>query len=245
MSLKRDDSIGCWVKCTPLPFCLWSTSFRSKLGIFSAPYFTWITPIYELYERITNSNSRSHFHTWNWKPFLKTWKLLCSLREIFALLCHCLPPSVKIPLTSRSENPNSGQRPKLLGPQRNRKWPPIVMAGVWAANFGHLYPTLVPDDWRWRCFMRHIYLIAPFLDCPSKMSLWKQDSKDIGICPPFISFKYFHWSCTILVRRLPATRHCVKREPDAGISQCPGLLWEPCNTFPHSGEKPNKCNHCD
>ena len=39
MSLKRDDSIGCWVKCTPLPFCLWSTSFRSKLGIFFCSIF--------------------------------------------------------------------------------------------------------------------------------------------------------------------------------------------------------------
>ena len=33
------------------------------------------------------------------------------------------------------------------------------MAGVWGANFGHLYPMLVPDDWWWRCFMRPIYLI--------------------------------------------------------------------------------------
>ena len=174
----------------------------------------------------------------NWKPFLKTWKLLCSLREMFALLCHCLPPNVKIPLTSRSENPNSGQRPKLLGPQRNRKWPPIVMAGVWAANFGHLYPTLVPDDWRWRCFMRPIYLIAPFLDCPSKMSLWKQDSKDIGICPPFISFKYFHWSCTILVRRLPATRHCVKREPTQALVSVQGFCESHATHFHTLGKSP-------
>ena len=123
--------------------------------------------------------------------------------------------------------------------------PPIVMADVWGANFGHLYPTSVPDDWWWRCFMRPICLIAPSPTVLSRLSLWKQDSKDIRICPPFISSKYFHWVRTILVRRLAGTRHCVKREADACISQCPTLLWEPCNTFPHSGQMPNKCNHCD
>ena len=64
--------------------------------------------------------------------------------------------------------------------------PPIVMADVWGANFGHLYPTSVPDDWWWRCFMRPICLIAPSPTFLSRLSLRKQDSKDIRICPPFI-----------------------------------------------------------
>ena len=93
--------------------------------------------------------------------------------------------------------------------------------------------------------MRPIYLFAPSPTVLSRLSLWKQDSKDIRACPQFISSKYFHWICTILVRRSAGTRHCVKREADACISQCPRLLWEPCNTFPHSGQMPNKCNHCD
>ena len=53
--------------------------------------------------------------------------------------------------------------------------------------------------------MRLIYLIAPFV--LSKLSLWKQDSKDIGICPlsnTFIGFVPF-WS-----EGCRATRHCVK-----------------------------------
>ena len=157
------------------------------------------------------------------------------------IVCHSLwrslwPRQVKTQILVKGRN--------CPGHKGTESEPPIVMADVWGANFGHLYPTSVPDDWRRRCFMRPICLIAPSPTVLSRLSLWKQDPKDISLAPLYSS-KYFHWVCTILVRRLAGTRHCVKREADVCISQCPTLLWEPSNTFPHSGQKPNKCNHCD
>ena len=70
-------------------------------------------------------------------------------------------------LAKPSENPNSGQRHKIAATTKERKVscrPCIVMAEVWSANFGLLHPQVFPDGWRWRCFMRIIYLIAQH--CP-------------------------------------------------------------------------------
>ena len=131
-------------------------------------------------------------------------------------------------LAKPSENPNSGQRHKIAAATKERKVscrPCIVMAEVWSANFGLLHPQVFPDGWRWRCFMRIIYLIAQH--CPEYIvSLYQGKIQKTSMFVLLLLSQYFHWVHTILVERLSANtrQHCVKREPDARISQCLELL---------------------
>ena len=119
-----------------------------------------------------------------------TWKYLNSFSKNVSLLNHCLPPSAKIPLTSKSENPNCGEKQKLPGSQRDRKWAPHC-------NGRCLSGGLILVTYTLRSSRRLV--VKMFYDShqsrPQQLSWVKCyfENKKKKKMVSFYSFKYFHW----------------------------------------------------
>ena len=123
---------------------------------------------------------------------------------------------------------------------------PIVMAGVWGANFGHLYPMLVPDDWWWRCFMRPIYLIPSplhqlsWVKCHSENKIQKISEFVLLfiLSNTFIGFVQF-WS-----EGCPLQDIVWKGNQTLALVSVQSFCESHATHFHTQGEMPNKCNHC-